>query len=79
MLEPIPGKTYTSDRTMGAKCSAQPIQVIYEKMREKNKELRAKEHEELIEEEVVAARLYSTAIRPRTSYRAWSQLTLALG
>jgi hypothetical protein len=59
VVRPVDGKVYTSKRTIGADNSAQPIAVYYAKMAEKNRELRDKAHAELIEVEVVGARLYT--------------------
>jgi hypothetical protein len=61
VIAPIEGKEYTSKRTIGASNSAQPIDVFYAKMAEMNRELRDQEHAELIEVEVIGARLYTGA------------------
>ena len=59
VLTPVEGTKYSSGRTIGDDNSALPLEVILERMRAKNLELRAKGHTELVKEEVVGARLYT--------------------
>ena len=58
-MAPMAGKEYTSGRTIGEDNAAQPLEIMLEKMREKNERLKASGHDELIEEEMIGARLYT--------------------